>query len=95
MKSPQSDSRVRLLMILHRAFVEVRNLALAHGCDPIAHLADTFETIPELMTKGEEAEYETIRAILREYQTRRAPSAYDYLSMLETDCSVWQPAATE
>ncbi len=95
MNPPQSDSRIRLLMILHRAFVEVRNLALANGCDQIAELADTFEILPELMAHGDEAELEKIRAILCDYQTRREDSAYDYLSMLDTDCSIWQPASIE
>lgn len=74
----------KLLFILHRAFVETRNLALARECSPIADLADTFEIIPELMRK-EDLAVDVIRGILREHQARHPDSAYDYLSILEME----------
>lgn len=80
MQQPDATFR-KLLMVLHRAFVEARNLA-----EPGSHLhdlADTFEVVPELMARPDEGTVEQIRAILAEYQARRAGGGYEYVSLLD------------
>jgi hypothetical protein len=46
------EVQARLLDVLHRAFVQARNLALAGECRQLAELADVFEVVPEMMTTG-------------------------------------------
>src|SRR4051794_18939419 len=44
----------KLLRILHRAFVQARNLALWGDGKELYELADTFEILPELMAHWDE-----------------------------------------
>jgi hypothetical protein len=76
-------TQARLLLILHRAFVQARNLALAGEREVLIDLTDTFEVLPELIARDGEAALPRVRAILSEYQTRHPHSGYDYLAMLE------------
>jgi hypothetical protein len=43
--------QARLLQVLHRAFVQARNLALSGDTQQLFDLADTFELLPDLMTR--------------------------------------------
>jgi hypothetical protein len=83
--------QTRLLHILHRAFVQARNLAMGGDCRQLCELADTFEVLPELMTHWDETTLEQIRGILAEYQAGHPECGYEYLSLLDGDDgeSVW------
>ena len=75
----------RLLRILHRAFVQARNLALRGDGQQLYELADTFELIPELMAHWDETTLDRIRSILAEYESAHPQSGYEYLSLLDGD----------
>jgi hypothetical protein len=77
--------QARLLRILHRAFVQARNLALRGDCQQLYDLADTFELLPELMARWEETTLGRIRSILAEYESGHPESGYEYLSLLDGD----------
>src|SRR5262249_44479235 len=64
--------QARLLRVLHRAFVQARNLALAGDCQQLYDLADTFELLQELMTHWDETTRGRIRSILAEWGNRDA-----------------------
>jgi hypothetical protein len=78
----------KLLRILHRAFVQARNLALAGDCQLLYQLTDTFEVLPELMTRWDEATLEQVRLILADFQARHPQSGYEYLSLLDEEAPV-------
>jgi hypothetical protein len=73
------------LRVLHRAFVEARNLALKGDCQHLYDLADTFELLPELMGNWNESTHARIRSILAEYQSNHPQSGYEYVSLLDGD----------
>src|SRR4051794_37112316 len=77
--------QTRLLRVLHRAFVQARNLALAGNCKQMYELSDTFEIIPELMVHWDETTLGRIRNILAEYESGHPDSGYGYLSLLDRD----------
>jgi hypothetical protein len=77
--------QVRLLRILHRAFVQARNLALRRDCPQLYDLADTFELLPELMGRWDDTTLGQIRAILAEYESGHPHCGYEYLTMLDGD----------
>lgn len=58
--------QVRLLRILHRAFVQARNLARGGDGQQLYDLADTFELLPEMMAQWDETTLDRIRRILAE-----------------------------
>ena len=66
-----------LLRILHRAFVQARNLALRGDGQQLYELADTFELIPELMGDWDETTLGRIRSILAEYESGHPKSGYE------------------
>ena len=74
-----------LLCILHRAFVQARNLALKGDCQQLYDLADTFELLPELMAHWDESSLGRIRSILTEYEFNHPQSGYEYVSLLDGD----------
>src|SRR2546425_13322965 len=80
-----------LLRVLHRAFVQARNLALKGDCQQLYDLADTFELLPELMARWDEATLGRIRSILAEYEAGHPQSGYEYLSLLDGDDAAFQP----
>ena len=80
-----------LLRILHRAFVQARNLALKGDCQQLYDLADTFELLPELMAQWDESTLGRIRSILSEYESNHPQSGYEYLSLLDGDNSPMAP----
>lgn len=71
-----------LLRVMHRAFVQARNLAQTGDCQQLYELADTFELLPELMARWDDSTLERIRAILTEYESSHPQSGYEYLSLL-------------
>jgi hypothetical protein len=75
----------RLLRILHRAFVQARNLALRGNGQELYDLADTFEILPELMADWDETALDRIRSILAEYGASYPHSGYEYLALLDAD----------
>ena len=77
-----TNVQAQLLHILHRAFVQTRNLALRGDCQQLAELADTFEVIPELMAHWDETTLARIRSILAEYEASHPHSGYEYASLL-------------
>ena len=74
-----------LLRVLHRAFVQARNLALKGDCQQLHELADTFELLPELMARWDESTLDRIRNILSEYESNHPQSGYEYVSLLDGD----------
>lgn len=79
----------RLLRVLHRAFVQARNLALRGDCQQLYDLTDTFEVLPELMARWDETSLGRIRAILAEFEASHPQSGYGYLSLLDGDESAF------
>jgi len=77
--------QARLLRVLHRAFVQARNLALSGDCRQLSELADTFELLPELMAHWDETALDRIRRILADYQSEHSQCGYEYLSLLDSD----------
>src|SRR6266436_399305 len=77
--------QARLLRILHRAFVQARNLALRGDGQQLYELADTFELLPELMAHWDETTLGRIRSLLAEYESGHPQSGYEYLSLLDGD----------
>jgi hypothetical protein len=82
--------QARLLRILHRAFVQARNLAMKGDCQQLYDLADTFELLPELMGRWDETTLGRIRSILAEYESGHPQSGYEYLSLLDGDDTAFQ-----
>jgi len=82
MNIPPSDSKKRLLYILHLGFVEVRNLALASGDEQIADLADALELLPRFVEECSADDWEMARFVLRTYQEKHN-SRYDFPARLE------------
>jgi hypothetical protein len=74
-----------LLRVLHRAFVQARNLALKGDCQQLYELADTFEVLPELMAQWDDSTLQRIRGILTEYESTHPQSGYEYVSLLDGD----------
>ncbi|HYT91146.1 MAG TPA: hypothetical protein VEL76_20705 [Gemmataceae bacterium] len=77
--------QAQLLRILHRAFVQARNLALTGAGQQLYDLADTFEILPELMAHWDETTLDRIRSVLAEYESGHPQSGYEYLSLLDGD----------
>ena len=77
------ENQPGLLRVMHRAFVQARNLALNGDCQQLYELADTFELLPELMARWDESTLARIRAILTEYEFSHPQSGYEYLSLLD------------
>ena len=75
----------RLLRVLHRAFVQARNLAQQGDCQQLYELSDAFEILPELMGRWDETSLDRIRAILAEYQAGHPECGYEYLALLDAE----------
>jgi hypothetical protein len=81
--------QVPLLHVLHRAFVQARNLAMGGDCRQLYELADTFEVLPELMAHWDETTLGRVRTILAEYEADHPQSGYEYLSLLDDDIAAF------
>jgi hypothetical protein len=79
---PPAAVQVSLLRVLHRAFVQARNMAMSGNTRHVCDLADTFEVIPELMANWDDTTLQRIREILAEYQSAHADCGYEYVSLL-------------
>jgi hypothetical protein len=88
-QSPPADITKRLLFILHRGLVQMRNLATASGEQQISDLTDSLEIIPGLLDHWEDGRMQLLREILRNHQGKY-PSAelYNYLAQLEEEVSL-------
>ena len=80
----------KLHVILHRSLVESRNLALGRNCEQLVDLADTFEIVPEMLTRWKDEDLDVVRKILANYQTKYPGAAYDYLSILDMEDTEFQ-----
>ena len=74
----------KLLVILQRCFIELRNLAPPVTSEQVHDLADAVEILPALMLRWEEGNLEVVRAALDSYQSKYV-HANDYLSILNMD----------
>jgi hypothetical protein len=72
----------KIRVILQRAFIEARNLALAQNAAQAYDLADTFEVVPALLDDPDETCVADLEQILSAYQRKYPDTAYDYLSIL-------------
>jgi hypothetical protein len=85
MNNLQGTMLKKLLLILHRGFAEARNLALTTGSQQqLFDLADTFEMLPNLMSRWDESSLGQIRNALANYQQRYRTS-YDNLAIVDMD----------
>ncbi len=73
----------KLHYILHRAWVDARNCALAGDHPRIFDLADTFEILPTLMEQWQEGHFDLVRSILLRYQSKYPGLSFDYVSILD------------
>ncbi len=97
------EIQLGLLRVMHRAFVQARNLALNGDCQQLYELADTFELLPELMAQWDDSTFDRIRAILSEYESNHPHSGYEYVSLLDdgsmpavvSRTSLWPPKSRE
>lgn len=87
---PPPAVQARLLRVLHRAFVQARNLAQKCDDRELYDLADTFELLPELMGRWDGTTLERIRGILAEYHSGHPQAGYEYLSLLDGDDGAFQ-----
>src|SRR5437868_8542763 len=85
-----SAVQAKLLHVLHRAFVQARNLALKGDCQQVYDLADTFEILPELMIRWDETTFNQIRGILGEYESGHPQSGFEYLALLDGEDTALQ-----
>jgi hypothetical protein len=79
----------KLCTILQRSFVEARNLALAQRYQQLHDLTDTFEIVPELLSRGNE-DLGRIRTLLASYQSKYRGAASDYLAILNMDDATFE-----
>jgi hypothetical protein len=77
------DLARRLLYILHRGLIEVRNLALAAEQEQIADLADALEILPGMIDRWNDDSLTMARFVLETYQRKYPGGGYDHLATLE------------
>src|SRR2546423_764826 len=75
----------KLHYILHRAFVEARNLALGQHHQQLFDLADFFELIPPLLDQLDDDSLARVRGLLNGYQAKYPASAGSYMALLDLD----------
>ena len=70
--APPPDPRIAraLLYILHRAFVDCRNLAHSKNHTQIAELADAMEFLPQFLDRWTEGDLESVLSVLHGYEAR-------------------------
>ena len=73
----------KLHYILHRSFIEARNLALGQHHQQLFDLADYFELIPPLLDKLDGTNLARIRELLTGYLAKYPTSAGGYLYVLD------------
>jgi hypothetical protein len=77
------DVLLRLLFILHRGFVEARNLGYAGRSEQIAELADAMEVLPSEILKWDDRSMELVRFLLKNYEDKFPGLRYDYSPYLD------------
>jgi hypothetical protein len=79
----------RLLFILHRGWIEARELAQAGRSDQLYDLAEALHPIPAYMSRWRDEDLETIRLNLETYCKKYPGSAkrFQYLEFLDQ----WEP----
>jgi len=85
MAEPNTDLRKRLLFILHRGWVEARELAGLKKSEQLYDLADALHEIPAYMTRWRAEDLEELRSNLKTYCDKYPNSAkrYQYLEFLD------------
>jgi hypothetical protein len=73
----------KLHYILHRSYIEARNLALGQHHQQLFDLADYFELIPFMLDNLDETGLARIRGFLGGYQTKYPASATNYVYLLD------------
>jgi len=82
MKEPPEDIKLRLLFILHRAFVEARLLAGGNKGRQVCDLADALELIPGMLKNWQDGDLERVRSLLKTYQDKYPVGGFDFLARL-------------
>ncbi len=72
---------LRLLHVLHEAFVEARAIGYATGDARLIDLGDTFEIIPTLMARPEAGNLDLIRDLLRRHRAKHG--GRDFAAVLD------------
>jgi hypothetical protein len=86
MKTIEETMRRRILFILHRGLVDIRNLAGTAGCAQQIHdLADALEIIPKCIDRCTDEDIELVRFVVDDFQKKYPHGRFDYLSYLESD----------
>lgn len=85
MTEPNDNLRKRLLFILHRGWVEARELAGLKKYEQLYDLADALHEIPAYMTRWRVENLEELRANLKAYCDKYPGSSkrYQYLEFLD------------
>ncbi|MGL6095348.1 MAG: hypothetical protein ACRC7O_06060 [Fimbriiglobus sp.] len=78
-----TDIVTRIHFILHRGFVEARNLAYDGRTEQLADLADAMELIPSLLNRWDEDSLEMVRFVLTNYEQKYPTGRYDYSPYLD------------
>jgi hypothetical protein len=89
MSEPTNDIKKRLLFILHRGWVEARELAALKKSEQLYDLADALHEIPACMSRWRAEDLDAIRLNLKTYCDKYPQSArrYQYLEFLDK----WEP----
>jgi hypothetical protein len=89
MSEPPNDLKIRLLFILHRGWVEARELAGLKQSEQLYDLADTLHSIPAYMSRWDFKDLEAIRFSLKTYCQKYPDSAkrFQYMEFLDQ----WPP----
>jgi hypothetical protein len=83
MENTSAPASARLLFILHRGLVEIRNLALAAGHEQIADLADALEILPRMVEHWDQEKADLAHFVLRNYEGKYPVRSYDYEAYLD------------
>jgi hypothetical protein len=73
----------KLCYILHRGFVESRELARMKNDEQAHDLADTFEVMPGYLADWNDESLALIRSHLESYQSKHGRESFDYLGVLD------------
>lgn len=83
MNEPNEEMKVRLLFIMHRAFVEIRLLLSDNRVEQASDLSDIAELIPGMLIDWHDDHLEKIRTLLTKYQKKHAVWGFDFVSRLD------------
>lgn len=83
METPDSEIKLRLLFVLHRAWVEARLLAQEKACDQLYDLAEAVEPIPASLSRWDEQDIEILKFNLSVYESKYPSSNFRYIEYLD------------